>query len=191
MHTLFFINDALPIVAQPEGEHFLELEIAVVLFRQVHAIVETGMEEYLGRQITAYLEVQGIFPISYHFIVSGEEIELRNERNVLANLPIQVTGNLRTEHVGHSLIGIHIKGTTVNNILVVDIYKGIRERRTHHREIIILFVQLVIHTEVYLYHTVTGEEAPPEPITTEVTFTNVNYEERRVTERLCATTIAK
>ena len=39
-------------------------------------------------------------------------------------------------------------------------------------------------TEAYLYHTVTGEEAPPEPITTEVTFTNVNYGERRVTAEI-------
>ena len=73
---IFIINDALPIVAQPEGEHFLELEIAVVLFRQVHTIVETGMEEYLGRQITTYLEVQGIFPVGYYFLVSSKVVEL-------------------------------------------------------------------------------------------------------------------
>ena len=39
----------LPRVGQPEGQHFLELEVTVIFLLQSHPVVEAGMQEELGR----------------------------------------------------------------------------------------------------------------------------------------------
>ena len=101
--------ESSPGIGQAECQHFLKLEVAPVVFRQGHTIVEPGMEEKTGGQITAQLEIKRILPIQRHLAICGKEIELGIPRDVVTDFPIHLDRKFGTEDVGTPAPFLHLE----------------------------------------------------------------------------------
>ena len=109
-------------IVKSQGRILFELPISVMSVTS-GMVIEARVNEDIARDVFIELEGKRIFPLKFSTVVRGESIETTLPRNTLAEFPLQISSEHRTEIIQHMLSLINTvtfgKGQTINILHVI------------------------------------------------------------------------
>ena len=93
MAAFFYVLKA---IRQSDRAPLLQLEIAHILVARI-AVVESWIEEQVGRDILRHLQLKLVFPLHLSLMVGSIGIKARLPRQLVEDVPLEFTRKLRSK----------------------------------------------------------------------------------------------